>query len=328
MNNKANTDTLARMARNDGAVGLWAVLGLITIALFCKATLPWVFSDAFSPAPIIGPDVFAPARLLALRSVEAISVIVLLVCLYAFNVRPWLKERRIPLAGKLVIGELFVGLLWDGIMNQHEYLFAWNQHSLNMGSFAQFMPWYTGNCCGTYAQALAWGYPMYVYFVPGFAFLAIVLIRQLSKRFPGLSKSTALGISFVVCAALAMVCEVGIIYSTHAYAYAKTFGPLTLFAGEVYQYPVYEGLFCGALGMCATALWLSSLENAEGVSFVERGYERYPRALQTPVRVLAVTGVASAMSFLLYYVPLNMFGLIGSSIADLPSYLRVLDPGY
>lgn len=57
------------------------------------------------------------------------------------------------------------------------------------------------------------------------------------------------------------------------------------------------------------------------LSPLERGFERWRPALQPSVRTLAVIGFCCAATILIYHLPFNWLGVIGSSMANLPSYL-------
>ena len=66
---------------------------------------------------------------------------------------------------------------------------------------------------------------------------------------------------------------------------------------------------------------LTSLESPDGVSCIERGFERWSPSMQGPVRLLAVIGFSSAALLLICHLPWNWLGVGGHSVADLPSYM-------
>lgn len=67
---------------------------------------------------------------------------------------------------------------------------------------------------------------------------------------------------------------------------------------------------------------MSALEDPDGVSVIERGYERWRPALRGPVRLLAVIGFSATLLLVMYHLPFNWLCVGGTSFADLPSYLR------
>ena len=192
-----------------------------------------------------------------------------------------------------------------------------------MGAWAAFMPFHTGATSPRYGEALLWGLPMYIYMVVGFCAVTISFIKFVQRYYPNLTKSAALAISFLVITVLDFLVEVPAIWITHAYMYSKTFGPLTLFAGELHQFPIYEATGVGLIGMCGTAIWLSAAGDPNEVSFIERGYEKFPQLLQTPVRILAYIGALFIIILLTYHIPFNWWGVIGNCTIELPSYMQV-----
>ena len=70
-------------------------------------------------------------------------------------------------------------------------------------------------------------------------------------------------------------------------------------------------------------LWmrLQAVSSADGLSPVERGFDRWTPALQSTVRTLAAIGFCCAATILIYHLPFNWLGIIGASHAHLPSYM-------
>jgi hypothetical protein len=66
---------------------------------------------------------------------------------------------------------------------------------------------------------------------------------------------------------------------------------------------------------------LQALQSADGLSPLERGFERWHLALQPPVRTFEVIGFCCAATIVIRHLPFNWLGVIGDSIANLPSYL-------
>jgi hypothetical protein len=147
------------------------------------------------------------------------------------------------------------------------------------------------------------------------------VIRRLRVRYPSISNVAALGVVFLLACVFDFVVENAIIRSTQAYAFAQAPASVTLWAGSQYQFPIYEMLCVAALGTIFTGLRLSAIDAPDGVSIVERGFERFRPGLQMPVRVIAVIGFSMTMLFVVYHVVVNWLGTNGDSIARLPSYL-------
>jgi hypothetical protein len=307
-------------ARRRGAVTVWAVAGLVWLVVAGQAVLRWVFSADFDPVLPAGPDGYPAWREAALRVLEVLSSAVLLGFVWFCIVRPWRRDGRLSLEGKFVIGGV-VGSVADGCLNLHDYLFAWNVHSVNRGVWTAFLPFHQPGSSTRYAEGLLWGVPMYIYFCTGAALIGCAVIRRLRGRFPGISDVTAYAVVYLGEFVSGLVLENVIIRVTQAYGYARTPAGLTLFAGAPYQFPVYESLFTAALGVAFTYVRMSALESPDGVSCIERGVHRWRPGLRGPVRLLAVVGFCAVALVMLYHLPFNWLGLSGHSYAALPGYL-------
>lgn len=322
------TSTSVDTARTDppggagGAVSAWAAFGVLWVIVAAQALVRWILSDQQSqPAPVLGPDVFPAWREVSLRVLEGVSVLVLAAFVWFCIVKPWRRTGRLSLEGMFVIGGVF-GSVADACLNLYTYLFAWNAHSVNRGVWTAFMPFHRAGSSTRYAEGLLWGVPMYIYFCTGAALLGCITVRALRRRIPGISNVRALSVVFVGEFAMGLVLENTIIRITQAYGYAQTTGWLTLFAGSQYQFPIYESLLTAGLGVAFTSVRLSAQDSPDGVSVVERGYQRWRPSLQRPVRLFAVIGFCATALLVMYHLPFNWLGVGGTSMADLPSYLR------
>jgi hypothetical protein len=305
-----------------GTISLWALLGLVAVVITAQTWGRWIFSShEFAAAPILGPDHISNTKLVTLRVVEVLSAFVFVALLWITVVRPWRRNGRVGLDGMLFVA-CFIGSITDGVLNIFHYLFAWNAHSVNLGSWSSFLPLRSGAAPSRYAEALVWGLPMYIYFVLGVGIAGCAMVKALRRRHPSISNTAALGAVFVVACLFDLVVENAIIRATDAYAFVQTPSQLTLWAGTLHQFPLYE-MFCVAmLGVLFTALRLSALDDPAGVSFVERGAWRFRPSLQRPLRWLAIIGFTVTTLFCVYHVPFNWLGSNGHSIAPLPSYMQ------
>jgi hypothetical protein len=309
-------------ARRDGVGALWAIAGVVFAAIAVAAWVQWIASgDQFVQAPILGPDEYSDTRLVGLRVIEALSVLVLVGIVWATVVTPLRRDGRLGFDGRTAIGCLFAASL-DGMLNMFEYLFAWNAHSLNLGGWTAFLPLTDDGASTRFAEALAWGVPMYLYFIMGVGMMGHWIVMRLRARYPGISNARAYLVVFAFACVFDFVVENAIIRSTQAYAFAKTNGALTLWSGSLYQYPIYEIFLVAVMGVLFTSLRLSVTDSPDGISYAERGFERFRPALQPWVRLFAITGFSCMVLFLVYHVGFNWLGTNGDSIAPLPSYLR------
>lgn len=314
----------------DGTASAMATFGLAFSIMWAQALIRW-FADPieFQPAPILGPDIIEPWRLVCLRIFEVLSVGVLFAHIWfcvlvpAF---PYLRHfkatnepRQFTLDGRHVIGGL-VALCADGFLNCNQYIFMWNANSINRGVWAKYLPFHNHHSSSRYGESLLWGPPMYVYFCAGFGILGSKMAKPLRKRFPDLSNAGIFTIIWCIEFVLDFIIENLAIRITHGYGYAKTYRPLTLFPEQVYQFPIYESIFVASLGLVFTAMRLKAYDT--GRSPVEAGYENWHPRLQSTVRTFAVIGFCAGAVLILYHLPLNWLGVIGDCHANMPSYMK------
>lgn len=304
-----------------GYVSTWAGLGVLLSVLAASIWIRWVLSPTeFSPAPVLGPDEVPTWNLVVLRIEEALSFLEM-AALFAFAV--WLPLRRfgrLGLDAKIALGCL-IGSVTDGILNMHDYLFAWNSRSVDMGSWASFIPTASPDHQSRYAEALLWGIPMYTYFCIGVAIYGSKLIVRMRRRNPQISNARCYAVVFVLACLFDIVVENLVIRLGHGYAFVRTPEVLTINAGSQFQFPLYEMVSVAMLGVLFTGLRMSAIDSPDGLSYVERGFWRLPGLLQGPARWFAVIGWCVLTLIVVYHLPFQFFGLTGDSVADLPSYM-------
>jgi hypothetical protein len=305
-----------------GTVALWALLGVVSLVVAGQAWVRWIASGTqFASAPLNNADHYAQWRWISLRAVEGVSAVVFVWLAWICVIRPLRRDRTLGIDGKIAIA-CFLGCITDGVLNMFQYLFAWNAHSINLGSWSSFLPLHSSSANARYAEALVWGLPMYVYFCIGVAIAGCALVRWLRSRMPAISNVGALLWVWVGAFLFDFVVENGIIRLTQAYAFAKTAHGVTLWPGSLYQFPLYESVSVATLGTIFTALRLSAIDSPDGVSFAERGFERFRPSLQATVRLVAIIGFSITTLFVVYHLPFNWLGVTGHSVARLPSYMR------
>lgn len=317
----AETPSRGTAAGRDGAVAIWALVGIVLAALAATTWARWILSgDEFGAVPILGPDDYPTWRLVALRITEVLSIGEMALLIWFVAIRPLRRDGRLGLDAKITAGCL-LGSVSDGFLNGQQYLFAWNQHSVDVGSWSSFLPFADPNHQSRYAEGLLWGTPMYTYYCIGVAFVGVWAVKKLRARYGSITNAAALSVVFVGAFVFDFISENLIIRIDQAYAYAKTPGALTIDAGSLYQFPIYESVCVAALGVFFTMLRLSAHDSPDGLSWPERGAARLPARMQGPARWFAVIGAAMAALILIYHLPFNWFGMTGDSIAPLPSYM-------
>jgi hypothetical protein len=107
-------------------------------------------------------------------------------------------------------------------------------------------------------------------------------------------------------------------------AYLSTVPALTLFPGELHQFPLYEAFFFGGVvGFTGVVMYY---KDDRGYTWAERGVERLritrTRGMKTLVRWLAMMGLFHTVMFFFYSVPMQLFSINGGPFPkDVPSYL-------
>ncbi|MFZ2172622.1 MAG: spirocyclase AveC family protein [Rhodococcus sp. (in: high G+C Gram-positive bacteria)] len=307
--------------QRQGPVTVLAAVGVLWLIICVNVIARWVTSNTeFDPAPRLGPDVMTDWRVVALRVFEVISLAVLFGFIWYCVVKPWRRHGKLSLDGKFVIGGV-ICFVADAFLNVFHYLFAWNSYNVNRGVWVKFLPFHHEDAPTRYAESLIWGPPMYVYFCAGVAIVACHHANKVRRRYPQISKVTLFVFIFAAEFIFDFVVENVVIRTTHAYAFARTYEPLTLWPGELYQFPIYESILVAAVGCVFTYMRMEAEQHPEGLSPIEAGFDRWRPSLQSSARNFAVLGFCAVTLVLVYHLPFNWLGLIGSSMADLPSYL-------
>lgn len=318
-----STDT--REATTNGpvprhSVVLWAALGAVW-AVFCVVVVVrWIGSSGFGPAPVVPGDAMPTHSLAMLRVVEGASVLVLLASAWILAAKPWLRSHEVTIEGLLILGGV-LAFIADSALNLYAFLFSFNSHSVNLGSWSAQLPFHHAGVPTGYGEALLWGLPMYIYFCSGLAAMGLWVRRKVRERHPALSDTlvmVGMWLGFVV---FDIVVENLIIRLSEAYAFVQTQKGLTLWAGRSYQFPVYESLLVGFVAMGFAAIRISAERDPAGRSFIERGVDELPQRLRLPTRALAAIGYSAVVLLVCYHLPFNWLSLGGGSYADLPSYL-------
>lgn len=311
----------ARPVDRSGAILVWAPIGLLLAGMAVAVWIQWIASGSeFGAVPVLGPDTLPEWRLVLLRITEGLSVLEMALLIYFVAVLPIRRDGRLGLDAKIALG-CFIGCVSDGFLNGQEYLFAFNQESVDLGSWSSFMPFADPDHQSRYAEALLWGTPMYTYYCIGVAFVGTAIVRRLRARRPDISNAAALAVVFAGAFVFDFISENLIIRLDHGYSFVNTPAGLTLWDGSQYQFPIYESVFVASLGVFFTYLRLSGMDSPDGRSWPERGVHRLPPRLQGPASWFAVIGASMAALFLIYHLPFNWLGMIGDSAAELPSYM-------
>ncbi len=311
----ANRPQDAEPPRESGAIRFWAALGIGAVVLAVSSYGRWTFSEDFS-APPTGPDNYE--YLWALRAVEVISVAFVLGFLWFCLLRPLIRDRELTFDGKLLLG-LILAYVVDPTFNSFNHSFAMNAYSVNLGSWGDQIPFFPAPGQGQLAEALLWAMPLYVYCGIAAAMLGCSALNRMRQRFPAASTVAlyaALYLGFVVGD---FIFEFTLFVLPQLYVFPGVKGDLSLFAGELHQFPIYHSIFAGWFAIAIT--WLRDSRDGSGRSSIERGAEAITGRARTAISFLAITGYATVAAFLGYFLPFSYASMGADTYTDLPSYL-------
>lgn len=303
--------------RPPGAIRFWAVMGSLTTALVLSSWLRWITSEDFQK-PTPGPDEYE--HLWWLRTVEVLSLSLVLGFFYFCLVRPWWRERRVTFDGKLLIGCMLA--YWvDPILNYFNHSFAMNAHALSGGAWTEFIPGFASPGQARFAEGVLWAGAMYTYFGLGAAIIGCGLLKRLRARFPRASNVSLYAIVYLAVCVGDFLIEVPLFVLPEIYVFSGVpkFG--TLWAGEVYQFPIYEMLLVGVFSL--GFIWLRDSRDDRGRTAVERGVDELNAGPRTKglLSFLAIAGAAFVIA-LTYFLPYSWLSMKADSYPTLPSYLR------
>lgn len=295
------------------AVWYWAALGLVTTLFSLSVFGQWVLSPEYFRPVDISPEAMAFDQVGRIRVLEVISTAVAVLALWFGLIRPWRRSGQAPIQGLMMLGAL-VGYVCDTTINIHDYVMAWNVHSINLSNWGAFFPGHAGPT--HYAEALFWGPPMYLYF-------GVLLGAIQCFVFDRLRPYLGLAVAAVACFGAAFlfdfVAESSIIYFTQAYAWPKVVGALSVWVGEQHQFPLYESFL---VAVYSTLYMLHQRSaDANGVTCIERGIERVPAAWHLPVRTLAAFGFA-IVPIVVYFGGFYLFTLGADTVVAMPAWLQ------
>jgi hypothetical protein len=308
----------ARIAGPANLATAWAMLGGAWIAFVGYGTIRWFASGAVGPAPIQGPDVYPTWQLVGLRGLEIFSVLFVVFLVVVYGVRPCRQGHGLQVEAMLLIGGV-VGFFIDPLINFFRYTFAWNAHAINLGTWISVFPGHAP--MGAYAEGILWAFPQYIMMSAGAALGGYWILSLLRGRYPGIRLVPALGVVFAAFFVGDMLIESTFLLFG-VYAFPRTYSGITLFAGELHQFPLYESFFVAAQAVALTLFMRSARDSSDGLSFVERGSEQLPMRYRTAVRCLAVVGFTFVVYAFGYFLPWSWMSITPDSIIDLPSYMQ------
>lgn len=323
---EAATSDQARPIRAGGdptPVVLMAGLGAVLLAFSLAVWGRWIVSSEFRPVPA-GSDPIPTGSLLVLRGLEVIGLLLTGWMLWHFLVRPWRRSGRLTPDGLLLL-VLPLIWFWDPFENFTQNWFTYNAHLLNLGSWTDFVPGWLSPHQARFPEPLVVGLG-YVFWVFGCMLAGCWIFGRIRARRPQMSVARFLVIGAVCCIALDTLLEFnGLLIAWFAYP-GGTGGPLTLFDGTRWKFPLLSPFFGGL----ETFAWVSLryFRDARGLTLVERGVDalRISGAQRLAVRFLALYAAMALCAAIFNVGGQWQATHSGSWPASMPSYLSTTCP--
>ncbi len=299
-----------RAAADTTAARFWIATGAFWLVFCVVVWGAWIMGPDFKPNTI-GRDLAPAGYVTWIRFVEIASVVLAIAQIWYFIVRPKLKTGRMSFDGLFFIAcwMLYIQEPW---INYNAPQFLYTTVSYNMGSWCNYIPgWNSPNAELIPVGSVIWCFA-YLTLVGMWAYTGSAFMRWVRKRWPGLTTWQLIGLCFLAFIPADLILE-HIILITGLFNYSTTVPSLTLWAGEKYQFPLYE-----VLSWCATLTSLSAIHffrNDQGESYGARGIHKMKvgEGGKTFLHFLAILGTAQVMFFLTYNVPYFYWSTKGGS---------------
>jgi Spirocyclase AveC-like len=292
-------------ARTTKPVKVWAGIGVAWLALIVYQWADWLFSGHAKATPK-GPSV-APDWMVVSARVWEIAVVVLsVITIRHFIVRPWRRERRLTLDGMLIIAWVFSWFAQDPWLSYSRQFFNYSSLFWNLGCPQCHAPGWLTPHGERMTEPIVWIVGVYISILFTFTVACNWMMRKAKQRWPRLGKAGLIGVAVLAFIAVDVVLEL-IFLRFGLYHYGGAIRWLTIFHGHYYQYPIYEGIFWG--GTWALLACMRYFKNDKGETLAERGIDEVratPRQ-KSVLRLLAICGLLNTIYFVGYNVPITWF---------------------
>jgi len=337
IDNNVQTTVDAQSSRNRGLVAtapdfnliyLWTFIGFMFVALNVYVFTRWITGPYFKTVPI-GPDVPPQWLLLFVRFLEFLSPVCFVLVAYKVIFKPWRRTGR--LSGDALIVLACITFYWQNNgVNYFTHTVFLNSIFHNWGSWYMYIPgWMSPNMQNMPEAPFVWMLCFATWFVFFPMVLGARLMGKIKERFPRLTGWQLFSCIWLVFMGFDFVLE-GTFLRTGIYAYATTIPALTIWPGQLYQFPIYEIVgWGGGWALIASNYYY---RDDKGMTFVERGVQRLKVGgrMQGLVRFLAMAAFINLMMLFTSTIPVALGGLLGGPMVEgYPSYLntKICGPG-
>ncbi|WP_158628229.1 spirocyclase AveC family protein [Actinomadura harenae] len=270
----------------------WAVAGATGLTAGLVLILRWLLDGGWrlDRRPPTHPGLGSPSLTTWFTPCYALVVLGIL------TVVIWDCRRRHRLTYPAAVMIVAIPCMWmDSLGAYARPVFGfYKDHPWAIRSWSAYLPgWHGGDQPATDlpVQAL-----MYYLSMPLLFFVVRQATRLSGRARPswGRYRLTAVAIAAAaLCSAAVMLLGI----SVRLFAYLRVIPSLTVFYGTRFQYPAYDAIYFGVAFAWFGLLWQRL--DADGLTAVERGAERFPRRSRPWIRCLAIAGALQAA--LLFY---------------------------
>ena len=275
--------------RAAGPVVWWAAVGAAFVVLQVWVYGAWFLSGDAYRQPM-GPDQMSTgsktvAWLLQGASTGALVVVVV------YLVRRSRREGALTWDAYIAVG--FLSVFWqDTLCNFLRPTFLYNSYLVNLGSWYPHVPGWVAPHFRNQPEPFLLTGPLYGWYFVLFAVAFCGMARLARRRWPNIGRLGLFGLGVAALFILDMVIEM-VFLRAGLFAYSGAIRSLSIWGGETYQYPLYEGIFAGSVTSLVGLLRLT--RDDRGRSAIERGVERVGGSARrvTALRMLAWVGLAN-----------------------------------
>lgn len=296
---------------------LWfAGFGMLCTAYGLYAVIGWLLSPdlvAIDPGPDPLPAV-TRWLILLLETVGVVGAIAML----TYSIRSIRRAGRVTFEVALIFG-LTLCYWQDPMINWYRPIFFYNSHFYNLGNWAPYLPgWISPGAKGLPEPLLGMGLA-YIYAGLWIGIAIRGVMRMARKHRPQITTAQLIGVAALTGMVMDFLIESTLVRQG-LWAYPGAVGWLTLWAGETYQFPIYESLFWGPVWGTFGALYY--FRDDRGYAITERGLDRVQSVgLHGALRVMAMVGILNVV-----WIPYNaammwMSFYVDSTPKNYPSYL-------
>ncbi|HEV7686701.1 MAG TPA: spirocyclase AveC family protein [Acidimicrobiia bacterium] len=281
------------------AIVWWAVLGGVFLAFELYLYGRWIGSGNARPTKI-GPEALPGYMDIANYVHYVLGGAALAGAAWYLLVRPWRRDGHITTDGLFYLA--FITCFWQDLAaNYFRYWVIYNPGWLNLGSWYNFIPGWTGGHASLQPEPITFFLPMYPTVGFGFIVVANHLMRKLEARrgrpFRGVGMFL---VAFALLGTADLVLEIAWV-RLGLYVYPSTVHWLTFFPGKLYQFPVYESVCWGASWAALACVRHRRNDRGEAICEKGAGALRVSPRRRTMVRFLAFAAVAN-LGYLAYNV--------------------------